>query len=340
MSLLTGKVSDFLKIGVAAAGRGDLETVQSVLAERPDWLLRVGSHGRTMLWEAAYRGRLAMVEWLLDQGADIHAWGCHFTPLLVDISPYCAARFKNHDAVADVLWARGATADIYTFAYLGDRDAVAECLRRDPGLATAERVQHDTDVRATVLHYAVGAGYLDIICLLLDRGADPRPYGNWLVRSCIWRDRADILKVLLDAGLDPTMAELPRSGLTNLDIIALLSSRGVDCDPNRAEDGWPPIVFQARGDRGGSVDRVRDLIARGADVNTRNHKGQTALHCAARAGFVEIVSLLLDHGAKVDLRDRAGHTPVMAALRSTIKNKDKLREVVRVLTEVGADMDE
>ena len=68
MSLLTGKVSDFLKIGVAAAGRGDLETVRTVLAEKPDWLLRVGSHGRTMLWEAAYRGRLAMVEWLLDQG--------------------------------------------------------------------------------------------------------------------------------------------------------------------------------------------------------------------------------------------------------------------------------
>ena len=222
----------------------------------------------------------------------------------MDISPYCAARFKNHDAVADLLWARGATADIYTFAYLGDGDGVAACLRRDPGFATAERAQHDTSVRATVLHYAVGAGYLDIVCLLLEWGADPRLCGDWLVRFCIWRDRADILKVLLDAGLDPTMAELPRSGLTNSDLIALLSSRGVDCDPNRVEDGWPPIVFQSRGDRGGSVARIRDLIARGADVNARNYKGQTALHCAARAGFVEVVSLLLDHGAEVDLRDR------------------------------------
>ncbi|MYF74783.1 MAG: ankyrin repeat domain-containing protein [Gemmatimonadetes bacterium] len=118
-------------------------------------------------------------------------------------------------------------------------------------------------------------------------------------------------------------------------MIALLSSRGVDCDPNRAEDGWPPIVFQSRGDRGGRVDRIRDLVARGADVNARNYKGQTALHCAARAGFVEIVSLLLEHGAEVDLRDRAGHTPLMTALRSRIKNKNKLREVVRVLTEAG-----
>ena len=55
---------------------------------------------------------------------------------------------------------------------------------------------------------------------------------------------------------------------------------------------------------------------------------------------MEIVSLLLDHGAEVDLQDREGHTPLMAALRSTIKNKDKLREVVRVLTEAGSDLDE
>ena len=55
---------------------------------------------------------------------------------------------------------------------------------------------------------------------------------------------------------------------------------------------------------------------------------------------MEIVSLLLDHGAEVDLQDGKGQTPLMTALRSRIKNKDKLREVVRVLTEAGADLDE
>lgn len=45
MPLLTGRVSDFLKIGVAAAGRGDLETVRTVLAERPDCVALRGAGG-------------------------------------------------------------------------------------------------------------------------------------------------------------------------------------------------------------------------------------------------------------------------------------------------------
>ena len=101
MSLLTGGASDFLKIGVAAAGRGDMDTVRAVFAERPDWVARTGSHGRTMLCEAAYRGRAEMVDYLLDRGADIDACGCHFTPLLVDISPYCAARYRPADIRRD-----------------------------------------------------------------------------------------------------------------------------------------------------------------------------------------------------------------------------------------------
>ena len=178
MSILPGKISDFLKIAVAAAGRGDLPTVQAVLAQKPAWITRIGSHGRTMLWEAAYRGRLAMVDYLLDQGADIHACGCHFTPLLVEISPYCAARYKRHHAVADRLLTRGAATDIYTAAFLGESDAVADYLDREPELATAEKAQHDSSQRMTVLHYAVSAGHLAIVSMLLARGADPQPYSG------------------------------------------------------------------------------------------------------------------------------------------------------------------
>ncbi len=57
-----GRASDFLKIGVAAVARGDVEAVRAILEERPGWLSRVGPHGRTMLWEASHRGTLGVVE--------------------------------------------------------------------------------------------------------------------------------------------------------------------------------------------------------------------------------------------------------------------------------------
>ena len=337
MSLLTGKASDFLKIGVAAAGRGDLATVTAVLAEHPGWLRRVGSHGRTMLWEAAYRGCVEMVDHLADRGADIDAPGCHFTPLLVEISPFCAACFKEHYPVADALLEWGARHDIYTSAYLGDPNNVRAYLDDNPDLAIAERPQHDANVRATVLHYAVAAGHLRVVSLLLARGADPRPYGYYLMRFCIWRRRADILAALIAAGLDPASSEPPRSGLTDPSIIRLLKRHGIAYGPDHAEGGWPPIVFQSRGDRGGNVARVGDLIDQGADVNVRNHKGQTALHCAAKAGFVDIAQLLLEHGAEVDARDHNAETPLATALRSTVKDKTKLLAVVRVLVAAGAN---
>ena len=338
--MLTGKASDFLKIGVAAAGRGDLDTLQAVLAEKPHWLRRIGSHGRTMLWEAAYRGRLEMVEYLADLGADIDACGCHFTPLLVDISPYCAALHKKHRDVAAFLLDRGAALDIHTAAYLGDIEAVQEYLDRDPnscgGREEPERHERGRPPPCTTLSLRD----MPISSpLLLESGADPRPYGYFLVRFCIWRDRVDILETLIAAGLDPSMSEPPRSGIANPAMAEVLKAHGVDYGPDHAEGGWPPIVFQSRGDRGGNVERVRKLIEAGADVNVRNHKGQSALHCAAKAGFVDIVALLLEHGCEADARDRQGETPLAAALRSTVKDKAKLLDVVRLIVNAGADAD-
>ena len=335
--MLTGKASDFLKIGVAAAGRGDLSAIRAVLREQPDWIRRVGSHGRTMLWEAAYRGRLATVRFLLDEGADIDACGCHFTPLLVEVSPYCAARFKKRQDVAVLLLERGARLDFHSDVFLGDVAAVRQRLRDDPQLANEEKPQHDPNVRCTGLHYAVSAGHAALVKLLLEHGANPQPYSDWLVRFCIWRDRADLLETLLAAGLDAALAEPPRSGIANPRIADLLRIHGVAIDPDHAEGGWPPIVFQCRGDRGGNIARVRQLLDDGANVDVRNHKGESALHCAAKAGFADIVALLIDRRAEVDAEDRQGATPLAFALRSTVKDKTKLHAVVRTLRAAGAD---
>ena len=83
---LTGNQSDFLKIVVAAAGRGDLETVRQLVDDNPAWIHTVGSHGRTMLWEAAYRGKLEMVQFLLEHGR-YNLPGCYHFQHRIEITP-------------------------------------------------------------------------------------------------------------------------------------------------------------------------------------------------------------------------------------------------------------
>ena len=222
------------------------------------------------------------------------------------VSPYCAARFKKRDAVAAMLLERGAKVDFFSRVFLGETDAARQRLRDDPGLATQEKPQHDPNVRATALHYAVSPGHGALVEMLLEHGADPRPYGEWLIRFCIWRNRSDILETLLDAGVDAASAEPPRAGVADPRIVEVLERHGMAVDPDRAEGGWPPLVFHCRGDRGGDLQRVRRLLDAGAEVNVRNHKAQTALHCAAKAGFVAIAALLVERGAKVDAEDRDG----------------------------------
>ena len=84
---LTGKMGDFSGIVLKAAARGDREAVRHYLKINPSWLNQEGPHGRTLLWEATYKGRLDLVAELIELGADVHSLGSYYTPMLVELRP-------------------------------------------------------------------------------------------------------------------------------------------------------------------------------------------------------------------------------------------------------------
>ncbi len=83
-----------------AAGEGNLAVVRYLLDEGADINARE-KLGNTALTEAAYYGRLDVVKELLLRGADIDAIGADGTALDIAVS-------KNNAAVADLLKHRGA----------------------------------------------------------------------------------------------------------------------------------------------------------------------------------------------------------------------------------------
>ncbi len=107
--------------------RGDVDALRQVLAERPQVLNQRGAHNRTLLWEAARRGKLAAVKWLVEGGAELDATGCYNSESYVQITPYCAAIYYHRADVAAYLLSQGAQLDIFRAAFLGDQPRSPGC---------------------------------------------------------------------------------------------------------------------------------------------------------------------------------------------------------------------
>lgn len=79
--------------------------------------------------------------------------------------------------------------------------------------------------------------------------------------------------------------------------------------------------------------QVQSLLARGADVDTRDPNGNTGLMIAAAYGYTDIARLLVEAGADVDARGRIGNTPLIYAVQQG------QTEIVRLLIAGGALVD-
>lgn len=92
-------------------------------------------------------------------------------------------------------------------------------------------------------------------------------------------------------------------------LLEQLSAKGVNSHDKQLNT---PLIIASRL---GDTERIKELIAQGADVNAANKKGMTPLMNAAFfAENDECATLLLNAGAEVNAADKSGWTPIMYAL--------------------------
>jgi ankyrin repeat protein len=250
--------------------------------------------GMTPLLFAVRDGNREMMRLLLELGANIEQTSGNRT------SPLVIALLNGQVGLATELLARRANpnaADDY------QRAALFAAIE----LRNANRGN---------LIYGDGRDPLDLITLLLEKGADPNlrtnttPVHGWMqidpswvnfdgqtpfIRAALSGD-IEVMRLLLAHGADPNVAT--KEGTT-----ALMAASGMN---------WVPGQTYTRSEAN-YVEAVKLCLELRANVNATNSLKLAAIHAAANRGWTSIIQILADHGANLELKDIADRTPMAFA---------------------------
>ncbi len=221
-------------------------------------------------------------------------------------------------------------------------------------------------------HMQQKTGYLELMKLLLDKGADPNArlkmkvwYSGYsfdlsgvdeIGASVFWRAAyaSDVaaMRMLVAAGADPNVPTMKPAGRARVG--DMLETREVI-----DQSGLPPVPvggpsvtplhaaagvgygegFGANSHRfapTGMLAAVKYLVEElGADVNAADHEGNTALHHAAARGDNEMILYLVSKGANVKAVDREGRTTVDMA-NGPVQRIQPFPETIALLEKLGA----
>jgi ankyrin repeat protein len=206
---------------VAAAIRDrNLDHVRELLDAAPHLLHAGDEHSNQPIHWAVMTRQPAIIDELVRRGADLNARRADGAiPLYLFNGDYNYRGWRDVPEgapatpaeVLDHLIARGATIDLWTASHMGNVERVRELLDQDPTL-----VNRDSGYRSyylgcgSPLRNAVARGRLDVVQLLLDRGADPNlpeegiaPKGHALY-SAVYNGHYEIAKLLLERGAYPS----------------------------------------------------------------------------------------------------------------------------------------
>ncbi len=347
-----------------AAHVDDIPAMTRLIAAGAD-VTAANRYGVTPLWLACLNGSATAIELLLKAGADANAVLPGGETVLMT-----AARTGKPDAVNVLLrhgasvnakegW-RGQTALMWAAAE--GHAAVIEALvargadvhaRSNGGFTALLFAAREGQIAASKALVAAGANLNDAIPTTtpIDEPAPdettpgPPEAGLNVFLLATANAHFELAAWLLDQGAEPNAA--PR-GWTALHQISWVRKMGVAGSNDPAPPGSGNMT---------SLDFVRKLVARGADVNARatkppqmglttlNSIGATPFLLAARTADFELMRLLVELGADPKLPNEDNTTPLMVAAGVGTQNpgedpgtEAEVLEAVKIALELGNDL--
>jgi uncharacterized protein len=343
----------------------DAETAGLLVRSRAN-VNATNRYGVPPLSLACTNGNATLVRLLLDAGANANASVPGGETVLMT-----AARVGNLEAVKALL-ARGANPNAQE-----RRDQTALMWAAAEGHATVVRalIEAGSEVKATLasgftpLFFAVREGHIDVVRVLIEAGVNvnetltpkangrasavgtnykPVRNGTSPLLLAVENGHFELAMTLVEAGADPNDQ---RSGFSPLHAIAWVRK------PDASDVGDPAPIGSGRLT---SLQFVRALVARGANVNARLAKGvprppasatmlgtegATPFLMAADRADIPLMRELLKAGADPLLPNADKTTPLMAAAGLGTSDpleeagtEDEALEAVKMLLDLGADI--
>ena len=184
--------------------------------------------------------------------------------------------------------------------------------------------------RNTALHRAVKRGHIDVVRLLVERGANieaKESDKSTPLYLAAMLGHTDIARYLLDCGANiESQGYYKRTPLSvatfykNIDVFRLLIERGANIEARDSDE--ETILHVACSSMPINVDESNEirfeivchLLERGANLSARNREGCTPLHEATMFfACSAIVRLLIEHGANLEEQNNAGQTAIVGA---------------------------
>ncbi|KAF3481285.1 uncharacterized protein GIQ15_04044 [Arthroderma uncinatum] len=305
--------------------------------------------GRAPLMYAALKGHTKMVELLLDHGARIDGRGPNpyrklmhsylpfldddffFVPFIDDDKPKRPTQAECGHLLSDV----ASIGNVDVMALLLDRLALGSSLsfKKAPfssavsmGMRAATRIlgaqeagiNLQDDDGLSPLSHAAAAGHDTMVKLLLARGAEVDPenkYGWTPLAHAASHGYSTVVQILIDAGANINLKdEFNKSPLllaaraSHYGLVEILLGQGAE--PQCVVSLYEFIALSLRVSK---AKVVETLLDQGAEVDSRDAAGRTALSHAAEGNFLDSIGLLLGQGSRPETKENAGHCPLSYA---------------------------
>jgi len=181
---------------------------------------------------------------------------------------------SGHEALAELLFDAGVEPGLHEAAAIGDSGRVRAALEREPS-----QLDTDSPEGFTPLALAAHFGHLDVMRLLIDRGADVNRVATHRLavtplHAALFGRQVDAALLLIERGADVAIA---RGG------------------PGWKRAGWTPLHYAAGM---GFSTLVQPLLDRGADPSRPDEEGKTPLDVAIEANHSGIADVLRSRGVK------------------------------------------